>query len=112
MADQQGNVRVSFQEQGTTGVAVVKQENSYYPFGLIMPNSQIAIPGTPNKKLYNGGSEWQNDYGDLPDLYQTYYRSYDAALGRFTGIDPKAEVTDALSPYHYAGNNHVLYWYR
>ena len=102
-------MRVGFQKQGTTGVAVVKQENSYYPFGLIMPNSQIAKPGTSNKKLYKGGSEWQNDFGDLSDLYATYYRSYDAALGRFTGIDPKAELTDALSPYHYAGNNPVLY---
>ena len=109
IADQQGNVRVSFQEQGTTGVAVVKQENSYYPFGLIMPNSQIATPSLANKQLYNGGSEWQNDFGDLPDLYQTYYRSYDAALGRFTGIDPKAELTESWSPYHYAGNNPVLY---
>ncbi|MBL4676899.1 MAG: hypothetical protein JKY70_11955 [Mucilaginibacter sp.] len=108
-ADQQGNVRVSFQEQGTTGVAVVKQENSYSPFGLVMPNSQITTPTLANKKLYNGGSEWQNDYGNLPDLYQTFYRSYDAALGRFTGIDPKAELTESLSPYHYAANNSVSF---
>ncbi|PWG77921.1 RHS repeat-associated core domain-containing protein, partial [Pararcticibacter amylolyticus] len=55
------------------------------------------------------GSEWQNDYGDLPDYYQTYYRNYDAALGRFLGVDPMAEASDAVSTYHYSGNNPVMY---
>ncbi|PWG77958.1 RHS repeat-associated core domain-containing protein, partial [Pararcticibacter amylolyticus] len=63
----------------------------------------------PNRNLYNGGSEWQNDYGDLPDYYQTYYRNYDAALGRFLGVDPMAEASDAVSTYHYSGNNPVMY---
>lgn len=109
ITDQQGNVRLSFQEVGNTGVAQIKQENSYYPFGLIMPNSQVAVPTMPNRNLYNGGSEWQNDYGDLPDLYQTYFRSYDPAIGRFTGVDPRAESSESLSPYHYAGNNPIMY---
>ncbi len=38
------------------------------------------------RKLYNGGSEWQNDYGNMPDYYQTYYRNYDAAIGRWLGL--------------------------
>jgi len=108
ITDQQGNVRLSFQERANTGLVIMKQENSYYPFGLIMPNSQIATPTLANRNLYNGGSEWQNDYGDLPDLYQTFYRSYDPATGRFTGVDPKAESSESLSPYHYAGNNPIM----
>jgi RHS repeat-associated protein len=107
IADQQGNVRVSFEEQN--GNAVVRQENSYYPFGLIMPNSDINTPSNPNKNLYNAGSEWQNDFGDMPDYYQTFYRNYDASLGRFVSIDPKADSFESLTAYQYGGNNPVMF---
>lgn len=109
ITDQQGNARLSFQEQQNTGVVALMQENSYYPFGLLMPNSAISTPALPNNNLYNGGSEWQNDYGNLPDLQQTYYRNYDAALGRFIGVDPKAEAAPSMGSYQYAGNNPVMY---
>jgi RHS repeat-associated protein len=105
--DHQGNVRVSFEEQA--GVAVVRQENSYYPLGLIMPGSNIATPTSANKNLYNEGSEWQNDFGDLPDYYNTFFRNYDAALGRFIGIDPKAEASESFSTYQYANNNPLIF---
>lgn len=109
ITDQQGNSRLSFEESLTlAGTAVVRQENSYYAFGLVMPNSPVSTPTTDNKQLYNGGSEWQNDYNNLPDYYQTYYRNYDAALGRFVAVDPKAEATESLSVYHYAGNNPIM----
>jgi RHS repeat-associated protein len=107
ITDHQGNARVSFQDNGS-GVGVVKQENSYYAFGLVMPNSPVATPTTPNKQLYNGGSEWQNDYGDLPNYYQTFYRNYDAATGRFIGVDPMAVSAASMTPYQYANNNPVM----
>lgn len=103
--DQQGNARVSFEDNG--GVALVRQENSYYPFGLSMPGN--VLPTAANKKLYNGGSEWQDDFADLPDLQQTFYRMYDAALGRFVGVDPVAEASESFNTYHYAGNNPILF---
>ncbi len=106
VTDQQGNTRVTFENNG--GTARVIQENSYYPFGLVMSGSTVALSSTPVKKLYNGGSEWQNDFADLPDLMQTFYRDYDAALGRWTGVDPDAGATESISTYHYAGNNPVM----
>jgi RHS repeat-associated protein len=111
ISDQQGNARISFEESATSpGTAVVRQENSYYAFGLVMPNSPVGTPAiTDNKQLYNGGSEWQNDFSNLPDYYQTFYRNYDAALGRFVAVDPMAEVTESLSSYHYADNNPITY---
>jgi RHS repeat-associated protein len=110
ISDQQGNARVSFEESSTTpGTAVVRQENSYYGFGLVMPNSPVATPTADNKQLYNGGSEWQNDFGNLPDYYQTFYRNFDAALGRFIGVDPQAESAESLTSYNYAGNNPIVY---
>ena len=107
ITDPQGNARLSFQNNGS-GTAVVKQENSYYGFGLIMPNSPVGTPPTPNKQLYNGGSEWQNDFGNLPDYYQAFYRNYDAALGRFVGVDPVAESAESMTGYQYAGNNPIM----
>jgi RHS repeat-associated protein len=107
ITDQQGNARVSFEDNG--GTAKVIQENSYYAFGLVMPGSAVTTPTTPNKNLYNGGSEWQNDFSNLPDLYQTFFRNYDQALGRWTGVDPDAESAESLTTYQYAGNNPVMF---
>jgi len=108
IADQQGNARVSINNSGTGGAAIVVQENSYYAFGMVMPGSAVGIISTDNKHLYNGGSEWQNDYTNLPDYYQTFNRNYDAALGRFVGVDPIAESAESMTSYQYAGNNPVM----
>lgn len=106
IVDQQGNARVGFNNTGTGGAVKVVQENSYSGFGLILANSPVS--GGSNKNLYNGGSEWQNDYNNLPDYYQTLYRNYDAAIGRFTGTDPQPESSANMTPYNYAGNNPVM----
>ena len=105
IAGNMGNVRVSFED--VSGVATVRQENSYYPFGLIMPGGYAA--SQPNKNLYNGGSEWQDDFSNLPDYSQTFYRNYDAALGRFIAVDPMAESSESITTYHYALNNPIMF---
>jgi len=89
-----GNVRVSFED--VSGVATVRQENSYYPFGLIQPGRYAT--SQPNKNLYNAGSEWQDDFSNLPDYSRTLYRNYDAALGRFISVDPMAESVKVIPP--------------
>jgi len=106
ITDHQGNARVSFMDNGS-GTAVVEQENSYYGFGMVMPGSLIT--GDNNKRLYNDGSEWQNDFSNLPDYYQTYYRNYDAALGRWIGTDPIAGATESISVYQYSNNNPIMF---
>ena len=110
MTDQQGNARVAFRNVG--GIAKVFQENSYYGTGLILPNSPVGTPAVANKKLYNGGSEWQNDSPsgtyNLPDYYETFNRNYDATIGRFIGVDPMAESAESLSSYQYAGCNPIV----
>jgi RHS repeat-associated protein len=107
--DQQGNARFSFDNGGAGGALRVRQENSYYAFGLVMPGSTISTPTVPNLKLYNGGSEWQNDYQNLPDYYETLNRNYDAALGRWVGVDPVAESAESMTSYQYAGNNPIMF---
>jgi RHS repeat-associated protein len=108
ITDSQGNARLSFQNNGANKIAV-KQENSYYPTGLVMLNSPVGPPAIPNKLLYNGGAEWQNDFANNPDFYQTFYRNYDAAVGRFIGVDPSAESAESMTSYQYAGNNPVMF---
>ncbi|WP_157604535.1 DUF6443 domain-containing protein [Solitalea canadensis] len=107
IADNMGNARVSFEDNGS-GAVVLTQENSYYPFGLTMPGN-YTVNNPANTKLYNEGSEWQNDFNGLPELYNTFYRNYDPALDRFIAVDPKADATSSLSTYHYSGNNPILF---
>jgi RHS repeat-associated protein len=113
MTDQQGNARVAFRNVG--GIAKVFQENSYYGTGLILPNSPVSTPTVANKKLYNGGSEWQNDSPvgstnpyNLPDYYETANRNYDATIGRFIGVDPMAESAESMTGYQYGGCNPII----
>ncbi|TMI63070.1 MAG: hypothetical protein E6H07_16875, partial [Bacteroidetes bacterium] len=103
ITDHQGNVRVSFEDN--SGSAIVRQENSYYPYGMIMAGNYQ--PSAPNNNLYNAGSRWQDDFSGIVDYFSTFFREYDPVLGRFNSVDPKAEVTFELSVYHYANNNPI-----
>ena len=44
---------------------------------------------------------------NLSDYDQTFYRNYDAASGRFTGVDPQPESAENLTGYYYSGNNPI-----
>ncbi|WP_276089287.1 DUF6443 domain-containing protein [Pedobacter sp. JY14-1] len=101
--DHLGNVRVSFEDNG--GVALVRQESSYYAFG--MQHAPIYKPTDMNKELFNSGSEWISDFDDDPDLYNTFFRNYDPVLGRFNGVDPMADKYTDYTVYNYAFNNPI-----
>ena len=109
LKDHLGNTRVAF---GLTNNAlVVKQVNSYYPFGMNIKGltSGIAFGSSKfpkNEYLYNGkmfqdelGLDWL-DYGA---------RMSDAKLGRFYTIDPLAERFNHQSLYVYADNNPIRF---
>jgi RHS repeat-associated protein len=77
----------------------------YYPFGLTMSSTSYQREGEkPNAYLFNG-VELQEDL-DL-NLYQTLFRMYDPALGRFLQID-QIDKED-LSSYAWVTNNPILY---
>jgi len=59
-----------------------------------------------NNYLYNG-KELNTDF----DLNWSDYgaRYYDAAIGRFSSIDPLAEEFESWTPYHYVHNNPLRY---
>ena len=90
----QGNNRVVVDQNGT-----VEETNHYYPFGGVFASTSSVQPYKYNGKELDTkkGLNWY-DYGA---------RMYDAALGRFTTIDPMAEEYYPLSPYAYCLNDPV-----
>jgi len=64
ITDPQGNARFSFENNGSGGITI-RQENSYYGFGETFASNTVNPPTNPNKNLYDGGSEWETDLGNV-----------------------------------------------
>ena len=96
LKDHQGNNRVVINQSGT-----VEETNHYYPFGGVFANTGNTQPYKYNGKELDAkkGLNWY-DYGA---------RHYDAALGRFTTVDPSAENYYSTSPFTYCLNNPLNY---
>jgi RHS repeat-associated protein len=60
-----------------------------------------------NRYGWNGGNEYE-DEGEL-NYSNTFYRKYDAQIGRFTGIDMYAEKYAGMNPYQFGANNPVMF---
>jgi len=97
LKDHLGNVCVTFDQAG-----YVKQEDSYYPFGLTI--KALHSGGSDNKNLYNG-KELQDEFGFA--MYDYGARMLDAQIGRWWCIDPLAEIATSISPYTYCHNNPI-----
>mgnify|MGYP002464091699 FL=1 len=96
LKDHQGNNRVVINRSGT-----VEETNHYYPFGGVFGTTGNTQPYKYNGKEFDTkkGLNWY-DYGA---------RYYDAALGRFTTVDPSSENYYAFNPYSYCVNNPIKY---
>ena len=96
LKDHQGNNRVVIDPSGT-----VEEVNHYYPFGGVFAGTGSVQPYKYNGKELDTskGLNWY-DYGA---------RHYDAALGRFTTVDPLAEKYYGISSYAYVANNPLKY---
>jgi RHS repeat-associated protein len=67
-------------------------------------SSQAAMKMQTRYK-FNGGTELETSF-DV-DYYETYFRQYDAQIGRFTGIDALSEKTMSITTYGFASNNPI-----
>jgi RHS repeat-associated protein len=85
--------------------ALIVQENHYDPWGMNLVG--IEMQGRPDHKFQYNGKEKQEELG----LHWNDYgaRFYDPQLGRFTTIDPLANVFSSETPYHYVHNNPLLF---
>ncbi len=84
----------------------VLQRNYYYPFGLEMEGLWDSQTGPGMRYLYNG-KEFNEDLG--LKWYAYGFRYYDPSIGRFTGVDPLADLAPAWVPYRYGFDNPILY---
>jgi RHS repeat-associated protein len=106
--DHLGNTRVTYTDannDGIVGASDIKQVNHYYPFGLNMEGNWNGAAGT-NKYQYNG-KEWNDDFGLGLNDYGA--RFYDAAIGRWTAVDPLAGKYFRYSPYNYCKLNPIKF---
>ncbi|MBK5722312.1 RHS repeat-associated core domain-containing protein, partial [Dysgonomonas sp. Marseille-P4677] len=95
LADHLGNNRVVVNASGT-----ITQRNHYYPFGTAF--AEKYDDGKNQKYKYNGKE--LDDMHQL-NLYDYSARYYESAVGRFTSVDPLAEMYYSISPYAYVMNN-------
>ncbi len=84
------------------------ETNEYYPYGLKMASISYKAASTlTNRYGWNGGNEYE-DEGEL-NYSNTFYRKYDAQIGRFTGVDMLAEKFAGINPYQFGANNPVMF---
>ena len=81
----------------------LEERNDYYPFGCLMGKG---LNGDFQSYKYNG-KELERQIG--LDIYDYGARRYDAAICRFTTMDPLAEKYYSTSPYAYCVNNPMRY---
>lgn len=99
LSDHLGNTRVAFDAK--TGVAVMSQQDDYYPFGYEISRGTVSNP--KNQYLYN-----KKELQEELQQYDYGARFYDPVVARWTSVDPMAEKSPPLSPYNYVAGNPVL----
>jgi RHS repeat-associated protein len=113
LADHLGNTVVLFEDKNGNGeilenadpeLSEVLQRQYYYPFGMQMEGLWNGQTAPEMRYLYNG-KEYNEDLGLNWSDYGA--RWYNAAIGRWNGVDPLAGRYAYESPYNYAGNNPI-----
>ena len=98
-------------ERTEATVAVVVQENHYYPFGMNMKGIEEldiqSLDGNDEHRFQYNGKEKIMDFG----LYWNDHgaRNVDLQLGRWWGVDPLAEKYLSISSYVSMANNPLMY---
>ena len=103
----ESNVKVYFNDLTIShSTSVLKEENHFYPFGLLMEGITpvVAANGSINKYKFSD-KEFQPELG--LNQYDFSARFYDPVIGRFNVIDPFADFAGDFTSYRYAFDNPV-----
>lgn len=95
LTDNLGSTRMVADNNGS-----VLQTFDYYPFGLLMPGRSGGSGSTMEKFT---GKEIDDEAGLNLDYFGARY--YDAAVGQWLSVDPKAKKYPMWSPYNYGLDN-------
>lgn len=93
------HVRVTFDKNPSTGLAQLRQEENFTPFGV--RNTYYTL-GTGTNFIFSD-KEWQ----DGPVLVNFGWRQYDPMLGRWHNPDKLAVLFHNTSPYAFINNDPV-----
>jgi len=103
ISDLDGNGHINCEEE-------ILQVRDYYPFG--MPHDlpeEVDLPSLPYRDAdpftYNN-KEYEERVTRMHDYHA---RWYDAALGRWSVVDPLADHAPEWTPYRYGFNNPIIY---
>ncbi|EON77391.1 hypothetical protein ADIS_2124 [Lunatimonas lonarensis] len=112
VADEPGYFYIYLSNDGTEGgeaffddfsiltlESYIVQQTDYYPYGLIARNF-VRAGEKETKELFQSKT-----YDELTGWYDFHARQYDAALGRWFGVDPQNQFA---SPFVGMGNNPVM----
>jgi RHS repeat-associated protein len=106
--DHLGNIRLSYEDLNDDGsidpLTEIKEENHYYPFGLLHKGYNNQITGRDHNYGYNGIEE-SNELGN--NMLEMDLRQYDPAIARWVVIDPITHHD--YSPYQ-AFDNNPVFW--
>lgn len=111
--DHLGNVRLSYTEDPSNpGSPTIIEENNYFPFGGLHKGynngGDNALGNDLAQKWKYNGKELQEDLS--LELYDYGARSYDPWIGRWTSVDPMANLYYDNSPYNFVKNDPILYF--
>ena len=81
----------------------IVSKDDYYPFGLSFNSYQKAA--STEQKFKHTGKEEQEEWG----VIDFGARFYQADLGRWFNVDPLADNSISMTPYHYTANNPIIF---
>jgi RHS repeat-associated protein len=120
MKDHLGNNRLAFrciEIENATAItqaypAIVTAEYQYDAWGLSIENQMMASSFTAQFEKFEATNRYKyNDKEYISDskLYDYGARHYDPVVGRWWGVDPKAYLMPAWSPYSFCFNNPLMF---
>jgi RHS repeat-associated protein len=85
--------------------SILVQETHYDPWGLELTGIGYEYAGVKKNKFLYNGKELIEDAG--LQYYDFGARMYDPTIGRWSVVDPLAEMYQSFSPYNYVLNNPI-----